>query len=329
MNALRPSQKSPALDTGTRLPGCKTPLLRVCNAPLQCARNAALLRAIAFACLSSCLTVSHGSAAGDATLTALNAARASAACRTGDPAPPLRAHPQLDAAALALAQAAGGIGKPLDDTLRQTGYRATRSMFIQVGGVAAGDALARFIAQRYCAQLASDEWQEIGLHQRLTGTRADTWLILASPFTAPAIERTGEIGARVLELVNLARQSARNCGDKAFPAAPPLKWSERLMVTSLRHAEDMAAHSYFSHDGRDGSKPAERATRAGYVWRAVGENIAAGQGTAETAVQGWIDSPPHCANLMARQFTEMGTAFAINPQSKMGIYWAQVFGTPR
>jgi len=28
-------------------------------------------------------------------------------------------------------------------------------------------------------------------------------------------------------------------------------------------------------------------------------------------------------------FTEMGVAFAVNPKSKMGVYWAQEFGTRR
>ena len=284
------------------------------------------------------MTPAAARAADDATLAALNAARAGAVCPAGaatSPAPPapLRANPLLDAAAADLALRAGidgkPVGKPLDEALRAAGYRATRSMLIQTSGAAAGAAFARLAAQHYCAQLVSGEWQEIGLHQRFSGTQPQVWLILASPFLAPAPERAGEIGARVLELVNLARGEARSCGDKPFAAAPPVKWSERLSTTSGRHAADMAAHNYFSHAGRDGSKPADRATRAGYVWRAVGENIAAGQTTAEMAVQGWIDSPPHCENLMSRNFTEMGVAYAVNSHSTMGIYWAQVFGTPR
>lgn len=276
----------------------------------------------------SAAAAAAATAAGEATLAALNATRAAAACLSGPAAPPLRAHPQLDAAAADLAQRAGGVGKPLDQVLRAAGYRATRSMFVHLRGSSSGDAVARHVAQRYCAQLVSTDWQEIGLHQRFSGTQPEVWLILASPFTAPAPERGGEIGVRVLELVNLARASARECGGKPFAAAPPVQWSERLAVTSARHAADMATHSYFSHDGRDGSKPSDRATQTGYIWRAVGENIAAGQSTAEAAVQGWIDSPPHCANLMSEKFTEMGAAYAVNPQSAMGIYWAQVFGTP-
>jgi uncharacterized protein YkwD len=60
--------------------------------------------------------------------------------------------------------------------------------------------------------------------------------------------------------------------------------------------------------------------------RTFQENIAAGQMTADTVVQGWINSPGHCANIMSPAFSEMGAAFVVNNQSSQGIYWAQVFG---
>ena len=275
---------------------------------------------------------------------AINAARAAARCATpvtaapvspvANPAvAPLQAESLLDAAAAELAQSAGGVGRPLAEALLAAGYRATRSMLIQVSGATSGAALARFIEQRFCAQLVSGEWQEIGLYQRSLATGAgmqvQTWLVLASRFMPPGPEQSGVIGQRVLELVNRARTQPRTCGSQPFAAAGPLKWNDLLTRASQQHSSDMATHSYFSHDGRDGSVPALRATRAGYLWRATGENIAGGQTTAEAAVQGWIDSPPHCANLMGAQFTEMGVAFAVNPGSKLGIYWTQMFGAPR
>ncbi len=280
-----------------------------------------------------CRAGAAGARADDAGLAAINAVRVGTTCAAGvavAPLPlPLLGSAQLDAAAAELATNAAAVGRPLTEVLRSAGYRATRSMYLQVSGVASGAALARFIEQRYCQQIASPEWTEIGLHQRMLGTQAQTWLILARPLAPPAPERAAELGARVLELINLARGEARLCGDKPFVAAAPVKWNALLARTGQLHAQDMATHSYFSHDGRDGSQPADRASRAGYRWRSVGENIAAGQTTAEEAVRGWIDSPPHCANLMSPRFTEMGVSYAVNMDSKMAIYWAQVFGTPR
>jgi uncharacterized protein YkwD len=69
--------------------------------------------------------------------------------------------------------------------------------------------------------------------------------------------------------------------------------------------------------------------RKGYAWRQVGENIAAGQGSAQQAVSAWLSSPPHCANLMNPNHREMGAAYAVNANSNSTIYWTQVFATPR
>jgi uncharacterized protein YkwD len=61
----------------------------------------------------------------------------------------------------------------------------------------------------------------------------------------------------------------------------------------------------------------------------VGENIAAGQPTPEQVVAGWVQSPRHCANLMAAEYTEMGVAYATEPHSAAGTYWTQMFASPR
>lgn len=70
-------------------------------------------------------------------------------------------------------------------------------------------------------------------------------------------------------------------------------------------------------------------TRAGYSWKAVAENVAAGQSTAEEAVRTWLESPGHCENLMSPGYSETGIAHAINREAEKGIYWVQVFATPR
>lgn len=134
---------------------------------------------------------------------------------------------------------------------------------------------------------------------------------------------------RVLELTNRARSAARRCGSETFAATRPLVASPALAKAAGGHAHDMAEHGYFAHRARDGSTVGQRATRAGYRWRAIGENIAAGPPTADAVVQGWLNSPEHCANLMRPHFTDMGIAFAINTEGKHRVYWVQVFGAPR
>ncbi|MET0311681.1 MAG: CAP domain-containing protein, partial [Burkholderiaceae bacterium] len=54
-----------------------------------------------------------------------------------------------------------------------------------------------------------------------------------------------------------------------------------------------------------------------------------GQQTPEAVMEGWLKSPGHCANIMSRDYAELGVAFAVNNRSSAGIYWVQVFGTQR
>jgi uncharacterized protein YkwD len=91
----------------------------------------------------------------------------------------------------------------------------------------------------------------------------------------------------------------------------------------------MAANGVMTHRGSDGSNAGERVSRAGYSWRAYGENVAAGQADADAVVESWLDSPGHCTNIMGEQFREMGVAFELAPQSPLRILWAQVFAAPR
>jgi uncharacterized protein YkwD len=46
-------------------------------------------------------------------------------------------------------------------------------------------------------------------------------------------------------------------------------------------------------------------------------------------VQGWLDSPDHCENIMDPRFTEMGIAYAPGQVSRRGLYWVQLLAAPR
>ena len=70
----------------------------------------------------------------------------------------------------------------------------------------------------------------------------------------------------------------------------------------------------------------DRADSVAYNWRAIGENIAAGQLEIEEVHQGWLDSPGHCRNIMNPLFTEVGAACVTGVDTDYGTYWAVVFG---
>ena len=231
-------------------------------------------------------------------LDALNAVRASGCSGRAGVTPPLRENVQLNEAAKR------STGPAFNDAIAAAGYRADRSLLLRVSGGAGTAAVVELLKREYCAQLLDAAYSDVGIHRQLRETR----IILAAPFLPPPAQAADAVAIRVLQLVNQTRERARTCGTTRFPAARPLLLNDSLSRASLAHAVDMAQYSYFAHEGRDGSSPADRLSRAGYRWRAVGENIAAGPTTPESVVEGWIRSPQHCANLMAPQFREMGVA---------------------
>ena len=133
----------------------------------------------------------------------------------------------------------------------------------------------------------------------------------------------------LLAAVNDARSVARKCGSTAYPAVGKLALNDSLSLAAQRHSADMATKNYFDHVSRTGSTHADRATAAGYKWRLVGENIAAGHTSASAALKAWLASPGHCENVMNKSYKDLGVGVASNPTSKYRIYWTQMFGTPR
>jgi uncharacterized protein YkwD len=250
----------------------------------------------------------------------VNAYRADPADCGGRPAVP----PLVPEAALARVEV--GTGTFLESALRQLGYRAERAEAISLTGPHDAQAAMAVLRQRYCAKLLDPGLSAIG-----SARRGNAWqVVLAHPLVFPDLPGWEAAGAQILDGVNRARAQPRTCGTQSFAAAPPVVWNKRLGLAALAHSSNMAEGHYFSHREKDGSDVAARATRAGYSWRAVGENIASGNRTPQEAVAAWLDSPGHCANIMHPGFTEMGAAYAIAPDNENRTpYWTQVFARPR
>jgi len=141
-------------------------------------------------------------------------------------------------------------------------------------------------------------------------------------------ESSTKVRARVVELVNVARSKGRRCGSERFAAAPPLNSSGKLNDAAAAHARDMVKKKFFDHRGSDGSQPKDRVLRTGYKSRLTGENIAMGPESAEEVIEGWLDSPGHCANIMDPRFQDIGVGLA-SGKKRGEIYWVQTFGAPR
>jgi uncharacterized protein YkwD len=224
---------------------------------------------------------------------------------------------------LARAQLAPSV--QLQDALQQVDYQPATVKVLTLSGPGSVDAAFEAFKQRYCASLLDVQYADVGVQH--TG---NTWqVILARPFLPGGMPDWQVAGQEILQLVNAARAKPQRCGSQALSPAAPLRWSEQLGQSALAHSRDMAVHNYFSHSARDGSLAGTRAMLDGYDWQLIGENIGAGQGTAKQTVAGWLASPTYCFNLMNPDFTEMGGAYAVNPQSDAAIYWTLLLGTPQ
>jgi len=276
-------------------------------------------------CAVSCATLAAlpAPAADDAGLLAalVNGYRAApTACqgRTPAPVPPLAPTPALSQVEL----------RPysiLLAALGEQGYEAEVADAIQVSGPTDARAAFEALQEKHCSIMLSTQYAAIG-----TSRHGNAWtVVLAQPTPNPQLTLPPwpDAGQQILAATNALRAQPQDCGGVRLGPAPPLVWSDRLAEAALHHSEDMAERRYFSHTGKNGSLPGDRAHDAGYSWHRIGENISLGQVSAEDAVAGWLSSPGHCANLMNPGFTEMGAAYAIRGGRRPAAYWTQDLGT--
>jgi hypothetical protein len=252
----------------------------------------------------------------------VNALRIDGCARVPPVGAAVRRDSALDAAARELARSGN-----LANALARVGYPAESSRSFHVRGARDDAAVRGALESRHCAAVNDAKVAELGVHQ----SGDEVWIVLAGRSETPFAELQDPVAVaqRVLDLVNAARGEARRCGRDRFEPAAPLVVAPALMAAASLHSLDMAARGSLGHDGSDGSSAGDRITRAGYEWRAAGENVAAGQRDAETVVAGWLESPGHCATLMDARFTETGIAYALAPDQNPAVYWTQVFGAPR
>ena len=149
--------------------------------------------------------------------------------------------------------------------------------------------------------------------------------------TATATCNLPDFAASALARVNQWRASGADCGSEGrFGPASALVWNDLLTQAATGHSQDMVTANFFSHTGSNGSTLAQRVNATGYAWSSLGENIAAGQTSVNSVVDGWIASPGHCANIMNPAFVEMGLACVAGTSANpYPTYWTMDLAQPR
>lgn len=127
-----------------------------------------------------------------------------------------------------------------------------------------------------------------------------------------------QLVAQVVTLVN---------AERAKQGAGPLQANDNLMRSAQDYSVILGQGTCFEHTCAPVPELRNRVTNAGYGgFSRIGENIAAGDQTAEAVVASWMTSPGHRANILNPEFKEIGVGVT-RSQGEFGIYWVQVFGT--
>lgn len=252
--------------------------------------------------------------------------------------PPLRLEADLNRAAQGHAEEVARRGSLEDGSsadvnrhLQKAGYQAhewTENM--TVTGADPGEILNSWRQRNPSTfrDLMRPEYRDLGIGiSRLDGTPFYNFLFAvpqADYFQRETsdLRDIDKVRQQMLARVNTVRKEA---------GLRPVRGNARLDRAAQGHAEDMLARGFFAHESPSGDTVLQRSQAAGYLSRAVGENIAFGQISVAEVMETWMDSPGHRKNILTGVFTELGTglAFGRDKDGKYQVYWVQNFGTPR
>ena len=109
----------------------------------------------------------------------------------------------------------------------------------------------------------------------------------------------------------------------------PLKINPVLVLAAELKAQDMALKNYFAHTSPEGLSPWYWFDKAGYNFAYAGENLAIDFSESANVNAAWMNSPGHRANILNKNFTEIGIATAKGYyQGRETIFVVQLFGKP-
>lgn len=111
--------------------------------------------------------------------------------------------------------------------------------------------------------------------------------------------------------------------ERAKVGLAPLKANWELSRVARYKSQDMIDKNYFSHTSPTYGSPFDMMKNFGITYMSAGENIAYGQPTASSVMTGWMSSPGHKANILSKNYSEIGVGAAKKADGT--IYWTQQF----
>ena len=109
------------------------------------------------------------------------------------------------------------------------------------------------------------------------------------------------------------------------PNTNPFAFDCRIWRAATSYAQYMGNNNFFGHIDKEGHDPCYRTTATGLI--ACSENIAAGQNSAQAALDAFKGSTQHCPNMMNPKLNRIGVGYYYAPSSTYKYYWVQNMGT--
>lgn len=125
-------------------------------------------------------------------------------------------------------------------------------------------------------------------------------------------EKEAVLAAEVISIINDIRREN---------SLSPL--SANASVQNAAQIRSKEQTQLFSHTRPNGNSCFSVLSEQGISYKGAGENIAYGQKNAEEVVTAWMASESHRANILSKNFTDIGVGCYISPSGT--IYWTQLF----
>lgn len=164
-------------------------------------------------------------------------------------------------------------------------------------------------------------WYVIQTDKDFIGAVSSQYIRLIYPQTNNESGNTGNsvnsnLTANEQEVFNLINKKRTDAGLSA------LKIDNELQRVARIKAQDMVDNNYFSHTSPTYGSPFDMIKNFGISYRTAGENLA-GNSSNSGAVEAWMNSEGHRANILNGSFNYTGVAVVTSP--KYGKIYVQMF----
>jgi uncharacterized protein YkwD len=169
-------------------------------------------------------------------------------------------------------------------------------------------------AERPVARLVSSNLDTASSRRR-TEVKNST----AATSSLSSLSEANSIERRAFEQTNAARKQN---------GLEPFVWDAELWRLARTHSENMARLNFFSHSTPEGMQLKDRVRAAGIRYQVIAENIAYNMGYDDPgafAVERWMISPKHRANILYAGFTTMAVGTFVAADGS--VFLTQMFIT--